>query len=67
MICSLFIVLWEENKGEENKDEISSQVCKNLEEAELFKNELMNTYHIPNNDIKIHEIKSTIKLSLLSD
>lgn len=66
MICSLFIVLWEENKQEENKDEISSQVCRTLEDAELFKSELINTYHIANNDIKIHEIKSTIKLGLLS-
>jgi len=63
MICSLFIVLWEE----EIKDDISSQVCRSFEDAELFKNELINNYHIPNDDIKIHEIKSMIKLSSLSD
>jgi|GEM_PF-3289943 len=60
MICSLFILLWEENS-----DEISSQVCRSLEEAEACKNDLMSSYKISNDDIKIHEIKSSIKLSLL--
>lgn len=62
MILSLFIVLWEENS-----DDISSQVCRSFEEAENFKNELIDSYKIPSDDIKIHEIKSSIKVSLLMD
>ena len=62
MICSLFIVLWEENQ-----DDISSQVCRSFDEAELFKNDLIDSYKISNEDIKIHEIKSSMKLSLLMD
>lgn len=60
MICSLFIVLWEENQ-----DDISSQVCRSFDEAEVFKNELIDAYKISNDDIKIHEIKSSIRLILL--
>ena len=62
MICSLFIVLWEENQ-----DDISSQVCRSIEDAEGFKNELIEAYKISSDDIKIHEIKSSVKLSLLMD
>jgi len=62
MICCLFIVLWEENS-----DEISSQVYRNLEDAEAFKQELIDAYKIANDDIKIHEIKSSVRLSLLMD
>lgn len=62
MICSLFIVLWEENQ-----DDISSQVCRSFDEAEVFKNELIDAYKISNDDIKIHEIKSSIRLILLMD
>ncbi|WP_378954481.1 hypothetical protein [Pelosinus sp. sgz500959] len=62
MICSLFIVLWEENQ-----DEISSQVCRSFEDAEIFKQDLIDSYKISSDDIKIHEIKSSVKLSLLVD
>lgn len=62
MILSLFIVLWEENK-----DDISSQVYRSHEEAEVFKNDLIESYKIDGDDIKIHEINSSIKLSLLGD
>lgn len=62
MICSLFIVLWEENQ-----DEISSQVYRNFDEAEAFRQDLIESYKIPSADIKIHELKSSVKLSLLMD
>ena len=60
MIYSLFIVLWEENQ-----DDILSQVCRSFEEAEVFKNDLIDSCKISSDDIKIHEIKSSIKLGLL--
>lgn len=62
MILTLFIVLWEENN-----DEISSQVCRSIEDAEAFKQELIDAYKITSDDIKIHELKSSVKLSLLVD
>jgi len=62
MICSLFIVLWEENI-----DDISSQVFRCFEDAEVFKQDLIDSYKIASEDIKIHEIKSSVKLSLLLD
>ena len=62
MILSLFIVLWEKNS-----DDISSQVCRSFEDAEVFKQDLIDAYKISSDDIKIHEIKSSIKLSVLMD
>jgi hypothetical protein len=62
MICNLFIVLWEENQ-----DDISSKVCRSFDEAEAFKNELVDACKISNDDIKIHQIKSSIRLILLTD